>query len=462
MSVSTTRTFEFVEGGSRKFWNITRLSNGFQVHYGRLGTAGQRQEKIFADEAKAQEEYDKIVAEKLKKGYTETTPVAERPPTTLREALEVAIDENPSDLAAWMALADHLAEEGDPRGELMQVQLALEDGKRTPAERAELTEREAELLKKYRKDLWGELKSWDKNRVSVTWARGHIDTVKFEMMSWEHAQAMRKAPALRFLRVLAAEYFDSFHPEHEDELPEGLNPNRSHSAIGLLVDAPFLGHLRELCLGEPVDFEEDTYSSNGLFAFGVIDLLRRTPNLESFQLFGKGLDLQRFFGLPLPHLRELVLYHERESHPFGVLSKNEHMSNLQVLRIHPAHQWEDSVIPQAEVIAFVHSPFFPRLRELHLQASDLGDEGCQAIVESGILQRLKVLDLRHGCIQDAGARALLKCPDLAKLQRVDLSYNEISSPIVEEMISALGSEKIWIVGQSEPGSNEYLYSGDIE
>jgi uncharacterized protein (TIGR02996 family) len=45
----------------------------------------------------------------------------------LREALEAALVENPDDLAAHRAYADHLMELGDPRGEFIQVQLALED-----------------------------------------------------------------------------------------------------------------------------------------------------------------------------------------------------------------------------------------------------------------------------------------------------------------------------------------------
>ena len=40
--------------------------------YGRIGTAGQTQTKDFADDAAAQKSYDKLVAEKLKKGYTDT------------------------------------------------------------------------------------------------------------------------------------------------------------------------------------------------------------------------------------------------------------------------------------------------------------------------------------------------------------------------------------------------------
>lgn len=41
------------------------------VRYGRIGTAGQTQTKTFSDEARATREVQKLIAEKVKKGYFE-------------------------------------------------------------------------------------------------------------------------------------------------------------------------------------------------------------------------------------------------------------------------------------------------------------------------------------------------------------------------------------------------------
>jgi predicted DNA-binding WGR domain protein len=41
------------------------------VRFGRIGTAGQSQTKSFADEASAEREAEKLIGEKLKKGYKE-------------------------------------------------------------------------------------------------------------------------------------------------------------------------------------------------------------------------------------------------------------------------------------------------------------------------------------------------------------------------------------------------------
>jgi len=70
-AASSIRYFEFIGGGSRKFWEISLTGNSFTVRFGRIGTAGQSQTKSFADDAKAKREADSLIAEKLKKGYQE-------------------------------------------------------------------------------------------------------------------------------------------------------------------------------------------------------------------------------------------------------------------------------------------------------------------------------------------------------------------------------------------------------
>jgi predicted DNA-binding WGR domain protein len=67
------RRFEFSEGSSNKFWEIELSGNTHTVTYGKIGTAGQTKTKDFADATVAQKDYDKLVAEKTKKGYKETT-----------------------------------------------------------------------------------------------------------------------------------------------------------------------------------------------------------------------------------------------------------------------------------------------------------------------------------------------------------------------------------------------------
>ena len=73
-----------------------------------------------------------------------------------RNAL-AALVENPDDLATHRAYADYLQEQGDPRGEFIQVQLALEEPERTTKERQELERRERELLEEHGREWLGGL-----------------------------------------------------------------------------------------------------------------------------------------------------------------------------------------------------------------------------------------------------------------------------------------------------------------
>ena len=43
------------------------------VRYGRTSTQGQTQTKTFTDDARTAREVQKLIAEKMKKGYTEAT-----------------------------------------------------------------------------------------------------------------------------------------------------------------------------------------------------------------------------------------------------------------------------------------------------------------------------------------------------------------------------------------------------
>lgn len=70
-ATQTKRRFEFIEGSSDKFWEIDLDGSSVTVRFGRNGTAGQSSVKHFADAAKAEKHAEKMIGEKLKKGYTE-------------------------------------------------------------------------------------------------------------------------------------------------------------------------------------------------------------------------------------------------------------------------------------------------------------------------------------------------------------------------------------------------------
>lgn len=67
------RRFEFVSGSSRKFWEIELCGAAYVTTYGRIVSEGQETISKFASSAEAQEEYDKIVSSKVRKGYRQVS-----------------------------------------------------------------------------------------------------------------------------------------------------------------------------------------------------------------------------------------------------------------------------------------------------------------------------------------------------------------------------------------------------
>ncbi|MGE0328466.1 MAG: WGR domain-containing protein [Polyangiaceae bacterium] len=65
------RRFELSEGSAGKFWEISLDGAAFTVTYGRLGTAGRSQTKEFRDADQATAAAEKLIREKLGKGYSE-------------------------------------------------------------------------------------------------------------------------------------------------------------------------------------------------------------------------------------------------------------------------------------------------------------------------------------------------------------------------------------------------------
>jgi DNA ligase-1 len=71
-TIAMPRHFEFVEGNSSKFWEVSVSGNDVTVRFGRIGTQGQTQTKTFDDPAAAQKHADKLIGAKTKKGYVES------------------------------------------------------------------------------------------------------------------------------------------------------------------------------------------------------------------------------------------------------------------------------------------------------------------------------------------------------------------------------------------------------
>src|SRR5690606_38064295 len=99
--------------------------------------------KDFDSRGEAKREYDKVIAEKVKKGYAlVSSGGGDAPPQAKSNPeLEARIEQTPDDVHGYEVYADWLQSVGDPRGELIAVQAALS---KTPDPK--LSARERELL----------------------------------------------------------------------------------------------------------------------------------------------------------------------------------------------------------------------------------------------------------------------------------------------------------------------------
>lgn len=79
--------YEFVEGGSSKFWEANVTGSTLKVRWGRIGSEGQSKDQKLGSAAEAKAALEKLTAEKEKKGYRlagaapkRAAPASARPP----------------------------------------------------------------------------------------------------------------------------------------------------------------------------------------------------------------------------------------------------------------------------------------------------------------------------------------------------------------------------------------------
>lgn len=482
------RTFVFTDAKSNKFWNIDLQGSRFTVTFGKVGSKGQTQTKEFADEAKARKAHDKLVAEKLGKGYVETTP-GPPPPSALQRTMEEALVENPDDLATHSAYADYLMEQGDPRGEFIRVQILLEDPERPAKERTQFRKREADLLERHARQWMGDLGrflvgewSGPDKPYHFRFARGWLDLVRVLPFPDAILTTLGRSPETRLLRRLEVVYDMRYHPFDFEQFVEGPNKalrddekgNEWYEAEGdvsALLASPYLSNLRVFKLGFSDSGERIGHSTMiplfvGCNAQQIIDLLEKCPRMEELYLNTNLPGIDRLFALKsLGNLRVLQYYfgtgyaerHPANPYPLGALAANRSLRQLTTLRLHAGR---DTTIDLDEVDAVLRSRHLPSLTHLQVRMTTFGDEGCRRVIDSGALRRLEVLDLGYGNMTDEGAGLLAACPDLKHLKLLDVSRNALT----KRGIAALRATGIQVAADEQHGPDEedYLFEVDFE
>ena len=355
------------------------------------------------------------------------------------------------DTAGWSAYADYLTEQGDPRGDFMRVQLALEDPALPKAERRALREEE-EALRVAHLDQW----------VGETFATEHFDAKgqpknKYTRFTFRHG----------WLWEVAGAEWDALSDEALANFTAGRWLLRLEVAYceALLAGTPLTRNLRSLQVGG-----DDENHSGG--SFGDLDeFVAAARHLERLYLACGHADTTALFNLPLTNLRELHVHCETH-YATDTLAENPAFADLTTVAFHPHgyYEWREhgtgtqggAYLSAADVRAIAYSPHLKRLEHLQLNCCNAGDEGIDLLVNSGLIRRLKSLDLRHGCVSDEGAFTLFKALDGTPhaLDTLKLDDNALTG----DGLAALRRLNLTLDagGQHAPGDTDYLTQGDFE
>ena len=432
--------YEFNDGKSHKFWEIELSGNTFTVRYGRVGTDGQTNTKVFDTEEKAQKEAEKLTKSKTKKGY-EAVSTVEREEAGPDRELEDTIMANPGDSDAWRVYADWLLSQGDEaRGKLI---LAFEDGDEA-AQQSLLETHKKELLGRFAGDLEG--------FAEITWAHGFWESVRVsfswdvdlpESLSGTHSvvgQVLRH-PSAKFLRRLVL------------GLPEGIEDGEAEwqPMIDTVVKNGIRPSVREIVVAD-FEYPDDTemsWAQTGSLA-GLWTVL---PNLERLKVQGGGIELGK---ITAPHLKELLI------HTGGMLKEVvQRIDDAELPQLEKLELWlgteeyggETSVDDLKGVLS---GAGLPKLTSLGLMNADYANELPGAIANAAILSRIQVLDLWGGTMTDTGGRALLENAEKFRhLQRINLDENFLSSDLSRELVQALPNVEIG--EQEEVEDEDWLY-----
>lgn len=402
---------EFKEGKSNKFWEAELGKTWVTVTFGRVGSAGQKKRHDFDNERNAAATYQKLIAQKKKKGYREVGGEKPSAPSARDAKIEATIRARPDDQSAYLVYSDFLQSAGDPLGELIAVQIALSKKKD-----ATQTKRQNALLKTLallEPDLgtlnfkWGLLES-----VRLENHRDWMDS-KFDVRpSLEKLFGSAACVALRELKVGVIRW-----DEHMEDL------QRLFEIAGRFEWAKGLERLH---LGDVEDVDM-THHSIGTVGKPIS---KTFPALRSLILHGGqhyadhdgSLD---FSGLDLPELKQLVIETCSMNKKRLKALWSAKLPKLEGLTLWFGDREDYGATATLKDLApLLEGKVFPKLKHLGLANAGFEKELAVAVPKSTLAPQLESLDLSMGTLDDADVPGLVAAKkSFPKLKSLDVSDN---------------------------------------
>ncbi|MGC4114615.1 MAG: WGR domain-containing protein [Myxococcales bacterium] len=462
VSAGGTRRFEFAEGGSSKFWEITISGDSHTVRFGKIGTPGQEKTKTFGSDAEAQKDAEKLVAEKTKKGYAEVSAGGAEagPPAPPIDGPELdehlaAIAKAPADAEKRQVFGDWLQSKGHPWGELIALNHAAATAPNA-TKRAEFEKAVTQLLQKQGAAILGDLARAGRP-TRFEWSYGFLKEVVLasptdKLVLKERVQTMLGLPAARQLEKLtlhAQPLKFTPHSDWDTSTEDIVQPWKD--VIPLLAKLP--PSVKALAFGEPPPDSASGYVAKPDFAA----LAKAMPKLESLEVQCAGSD-DGLGKIDFPELKNLELRlanadpQDLESIQKARLPKLERLtvwlggfSNCTLDDAISPSEWDEdnedgsrypdhyaaSVLEELEVYdiesnlnapavtAFANSTFPSTLKHLGIHSAQLDASLLDAICKAPVVKQLESLSLEGGTLGDAAADVLIKNKDrLAHLKTI--------------------------------------------
>ena len=371
------RELVYMDAKSSKFWNIEVSGSNYTVRYGRTGTEGQSLEKKFPSPEAATKDAEKLIREKLGKGYTDAAGAGVST-TGIPTGGDGSIP-----LIAFSSI-NRRDDISNNAGTFVGHRVVDYDQEKEPKKGA---------VYRFRSD-------WDGKEILP------------DLEHFFESDAAADATAI----VIGAWHGEDSSASSEEVIK------------ALVANKDKLPNLAALYLGD-ITSEENEMS--WIQQSDISPLLASFPKLQLLRARG-GTDL----ALKKPKhatLRGLAL--ETGGLNVEVLRAigNSDFPNLEYLELWLGTDEYGSNSTVADLQPILSGNLFPKLKYLGLRNAQNVDDIAGVVVNSPLIGRIETLDLSLGVLTDEGGKALLKLPASPTLKKLNLHYNFLSPELVKQL-----------------------------
>lgn len=370
------RELVYMDAKSSKFWNIELAGTSHTVTFGRIGTGGQSNIKTFPSEDAARKDMEKLIREKLGKGYVDAAGSG----TSASGAATSGDGLVP--LIAFSSI-NHREEVSRNAGTFIGKRVVDYDPEKPP---------KTDVVYRFRGD-------YDENNT--------IPNLEGFLGSSAAAEA-------------AAIVIGAWHGDDSSIAPDEV-------IKALVKGKDRLPKLAAIYIGDITSEENEMSWINQC---DLSPLLKAFPNLQLLRSRGgEGLKL----SVPEhQHLRGLAM--ETGGMDVSVIRSvcTSNFPNLEYLELWLGTDEYGANFSVPDLQPILSGRLFPKLKYLGLRNSHVADEVAAVVVNSPIVSRIETLDLSLGVLTDEGGQALLKLKS-PTLKKLNLHYNFMSAEVIKQL-----------------------------